>query len=268
MIEKTIVKSVEATGISPPNPSVIVDRFTNTTPTRQESPESSTSTLSGDDWIRLERAVRSAVKGQSSKDAQRLSRSLHHIAVQNQLLRYELEGLEEALVVKKNQEKPTEPLVLQQRQEYRGRSVVWSPRKVREARLRQSLKEREQKEQQLQKAETAGLKKAAQLYKLKIAEEKRVARQVAKVAREKEKAEKAEQVAARARQRAVQNAEKALRLSPKGKRKDSRPPTQHTKRRKLVVDAVGGGEASEALSPLTPVTTCRGRNVRFPDKRK
>ncbi|KAF2201574.1 hypothetical protein GQ43DRAFT_471665 [Delitschia confertaspora ATCC 74209] len=57
--------------------------------------------------------------------------------------------------------------------------------------LKQAVKEREEKELQLQKSERAELKKAPQLYKLKIAQEKRVARAEAKVVREKEKAEQA-----------------------------------------------------------------------------
>ncbi|KAK1807517.1 hypothetical protein LTR12_018135 [Friedmanniomyces endolithicus] len=92
------------------------------------------------------------------------------------------------------------------------------PRKVREACACQRVKEREEKEKQLQNAKSAELKKAAQLYKLNIAEEKRVAREAAKVVREKEKAGKAGQVAERARQREAQNAAKALQLSPKGNR--------------------------------------------------
>jgi len=86
------------------------------------------------------------VKDESSKEARRLSRSLYHILVQNQLLHYEIQGLKEALVVKKKHKKHSKPLNLQQRQEYHGGSVFWSPRKVREARVRQAAKEREKKE--------------------------------------------------------------------------------------------------------------------------
>jgi hypothetical protein len=189
--EEMILKSFKATGISPFNPEVILKRFTNTTPDEQESRESSALVLGGEDWRKLERLVRSTVKNQSSKDAQKLSRSLHHISVQNELLYHEIDGLKKALLVKKKHKKKGKPLSLQQRQEYHGGAVFWSPRKVREARVRQSVKEQEEKEQQLQKAEAKELKAAAQLYKLKTAEEKRVAREAVKAAREKEKAEKA-----------------------------------------------------------------------------
>ncbi|KAF2205058.1 hypothetical protein GQ43DRAFT_453375 [Delitschia confertaspora ATCC 74209] len=109
---------------------------------------------------------------------------------------------------------------------------------------------------------------AAQLYKLKIAEEKRAAREAAKAAREKEKAERAEQVAERARQREAENPAKALQLSPNGKRKVSNPLKRDTKRRKQVADAVGSGEASSVESLRPPIITRRGRNVKLPDKYK
>ncbi|KAK7178661.1 uncharacterized protein CC84DRAFT_1170159 [Paraphaeosphaeria sporulosa] len=57
----------------------------------------------------------------------------------------------------------------------------------------QSIKEREDKEEQLQEAETAELRKAAKLYREKIQQDKRFAREVAKEAKERERAEKAAQ---------------------------------------------------------------------------
>jgi hypothetical protein len=208
--EEMILKSFEATGISPFNPEVILKRFKKTAQdNNQGSRESSESVLSGDNWRELDRLVR-ATEQQSRKDAQKLSRSLHHISAKVQLLHHENTGLREALATKKKHKKKGKPLDLQQRQEYHGGAVFWSPSKVREARVRQSVKEQEEKEQKLQKAETAELRKAAKLYKEKIAEEKRVAREAAKVAREKERAEKA---AERARQKEAANAAKALQSS-------------------------------------------------------
>ena len=78
---------------------------------------------------------------------------------------------------------------------------------MREARTRQSIREREEKDQQLQKVDRAELKKAAKLYKEKIRQEKRVAREAARKEKEKERAEKAAQ---RAAQKSARNAEKAL----------------------------------------------------------
>ncbi|KAF1955114.1 hypothetical protein CC80DRAFT_416518, partial [Byssothecium circinans] len=218
---------------------------------------------SGSDWRKLDRLVRSTVEDQGSKDAQKLSRSLYYISVQNELLHHEINGLKEALLVKKKYKKNSKPLNLQQRQEYHGGAVFWSPRKVREARVRQSVKEQEDKEQKLQKAKTAKLRKAAKLYKEKIAEEKRVAREAAKVAKEKERAEKA---AERARKKEARDAAKALQLSKKGKRKALQPSTKSNKRQKHVVNAVATEEASGAALAAPPTTTRRGRNVKLPSK--
>ena len=201
--EARILKSFEATSISPLNPDVILQRFA----TEQDSYKSSTSGYSGEDWRKIERLVRSTVDDQSSRQARKLSSSLHHISVQNELLHNEIKGLRKALLIKKKHTKKSKPLDLQQRQEYHGGAVFWSPRKIREARVRQSIKEQEEKEQQLQKAETAELKKAAKLYKEKIAQEKRVAREAAKVAREEERAKKA---AERARKKEARNTAKAI----------------------------------------------------------
>jgi len=259
-----ILKSFKATSVSPFNPEVILKRFTTEQDSRERS-TSSTSAFSGEDWRRIERLVRSTVEDQSSKEARKLRSSLHHISVQNELLHNEVRGLRKALSIKKKHKKKGKPLDLQQRQEYHGGAVFWSPRKVREARARQSVKVQEEKEQQLQKDETAELRKAAKLYKEKIAEEKRVAREAAKVAREKEKAEKA---AERARKKEARNAAKALQTAQKGKRKASQPPTQSNKRQKRVVDAVVAAEASGAASAAPPRTTRHGRNVKLPSKYK
>ena len=127
------------------------------------------------------------------------------------------------------------------------------------------VQERTKQELQLQKAESAELKKAAQLYKLKIAEEKRVAREAANKVKKKEQAE---QTAERARQKEAQNAKKALQLSRKDKRPASRPPKRVIKRQKQMVDAVDGKVVVEAASAALTVTTRRGRDVNPPSKFK
>ena len=261
----TILKSFEATGISPINPDVILKRFTNTTPDEQESRESSTSALSASDWRKMEQLVRVAVKDRDTKEAKKLSQSLHSLQVQNELLHHENNGLREALAFKKKHKKHDKPLDLQQREEYHGGAVFWSPRKVREARARQVVKEREEKELQLQKSERIKQRKANKVYKEKIAQEKRVAREEAKVVSEKEKAD---QVAERARQKKAQNAKKAIKSSQKGKRPASKPPRGDIKQKKQVVEPVGGGEASGVASAAPPITTRRGRNVKLPGKYK
>jgi hypothetical protein len=266
--ETLILTAFQATGISPMDPNTILDRFTNTAPEQQGSRQSSTSGLSASYWRKMDRLVRVAVKDTATEEAKKLRGSLHSLQVQNELLHHENQGLREALTVKKKHTKRSQTLDLQQRKEYHGGAVFWSLRKVREARVRQTVKKREEKELQLQKAESAERKKAARLYKLEIAGEKRVAREAAKEVREKEKTEKAKQAAERARQREAQTATKSLQSSHKGKRKALQPLKQDSKRRKQVVDAVDSEETSEGALAARPKTTRRGRNVRLPDKYK
>jgi hypothetical protein len=91
-----ILSAFRSTEIAPFNPNVILQRFD----TEQSSRESSASALSAEDWRRLDRLVRSAVRDQGTADAKQLRSSLHHIAIQNQLLREEIGGLRQALRVK------------------------------------------------------------------------------------------------------------------------------------------------------------------------
>jgi hypothetical protein len=205
--ENMIINSFKATGISPFEPDIILKRFVNADPEEQESQESSASVLSGSDWRKIERLVKVVARGINDKETKKLSRLLHSISVQNEPLKHEVRGLREALASKKRVQKRNKPLDLQQRKEYDGGSVFWSPRKVREARVRQTVKEREEKELQSQKAERAEFKKADKLYKAGVLQEKRMARAKAKVAREQEKAE---QAATRAQKQSAQKAEKAL----------------------------------------------------------
>jgi hypothetical protein len=121
--ETTILKSFKATGIAPLNPNVVLKRFSNTTLDKQESRESSTSVLSTFNWRKMEQLVRVAVKDQATTEAKKLSRLLHSLQVQNELLHHENNGLREALAVKKKHKKHSKPLDLQQRKEYHGGAV-------------------------------------------------------------------------------------------------------------------------------------------------
>jgi hypothetical protein len=145
-----MLKAFEATGISLANAEVILKRFTLTPSGQDEDPESA---QHGDGSSRNEprKLFEVAVKDTAGDDAKRLSTSLHSLQVQNELLNHESQGLRAALVTKRKDTKKSKPLDLQQRQEYHGDAVFWSPRKVREARARESVKQREDEAEQLQK---------------------------------------------------------------------------------------------------------------------
>jgi hypothetical protein len=117
---QAIKRAFEVTGIYPPNPEVILGRFSQGD---SSSDESSTSVLSGEDWVKLESLIRRAVKDQSDKDVKKLSRSLHHISAQASILRGELRGLRAALNVRKRQEKKSYTLQVNKPHEYHGGAV-------------------------------------------------------------------------------------------------------------------------------------------------
>jgi hypothetical protein len=99
--ETTILKSFEATGMSLFNLDAILKRFITTNPDKQGSRESSTSVLSGSDWRKIERLMKVAAKGINNKETKTLSRSLHSISDQNELLKHKNKKLREALDAKK-----------------------------------------------------------------------------------------------------------------------------------------------------------------------
>lgn len=111
----------------------------------------------------MERLFSSAVKDLAEYSAKKLNLTLYYLHVQNELVNYENQGLREALQVKKKQSKKRRTLNLQHHQEYHSGAVLWSPRKLREARVRQRVKESLEAEEMLEKANAKELKHATKL---------------------------------------------------------------------------------------------------------
>ena len=261
--EKPILKSFEATGIWPMDPEVILKKFTKTTTTDQESRESSISLLSESDWRKMRQLVNAAVKDRSTKEAKKLTRQIHHLQVQNELLNYENRGLREALSAKKKQHRQSKSLHLQQRKGYHIRAVIWSPRKIREAQTRQVVKEREEKEKQRQKNERLEQRRLKKETKELEKCERRERREAAKVVREKERVFLA---AERERKKQEKGSQKTRQPSRKRNMKASRSSQRDIKRQKRVVEPVGSEELSGIASTAPPVTTRHGRNIKLPSR--
>ncbi|KAF1935980.1 hypothetical protein EJ02DRAFT_360224, partial [Clathrospora elynae] len=164
---------------------------------------------------------------------------------------------------KKKHKKKGKALDLQQRQEYHGGAVFWSPRKMREAYARETVRQRDEAEEKLQKAKTKELREAAKLLKKREAEGRRVERERLKGEREKKKAAKAAQYA---RQKEERDSVKALQLPQKGKRQASRPPTTSNKRQKPVGGQPGHDHVQDEPSGLPHKVTSCGRNIKLPSK--
>jgi flagellar biosynthesis GTPase FlhF len=226
--EDVVLRSFHVTGIAPLNPSIVVNKFIHEDSEDSSNTGSSTSVYSGKDWLKIESLVRNISTDRSSKDTRKILRSLHHISIQNELLHNEIVGLKNSLQRKKKHSKKSHTLPLQQRQEYHGGAVLWSPSKRREAEHRYDVVQRLDMEGKLRKADERKLAAAKKLSKEKEKEQRRVARKAAKEVREKEKADaaiqKAVQMAEKQRQKEERNASKALQLSQKSKRRASQAP--------------------------------------------
>jgi hypothetical protein len=250
--EQTIVRSFAATGIWPMDRERVMKRFPARPPNKRSNKPEST-------WREADRLLRAAAD-KSSSDLKKVSSLIHHLANRNELLTDENEGLREALTAKKKHSKKGKVLDLQQRQEYHGGAVFWSPRKKAEAEARDRTNERLAEEQKVQKVEMKELKAANALYNKKLKEERRVATAAKREAREKERAEKA---AKREREKAVQNTKPAIQTSHKGKRKASATTTPKAKRQKRS----GGAAAPAEVVPAVPAKVARsGRAVKLPTR--
>lgn len=150
--KQLVEKSFSATGIWPMEREVITQRFVKKAANQGDDSLNEASANRPNTWLQLERLLRAAVAGESSESAQKLSELLHHLQVDNELVHGENEGLREALVVKKKHKKHGRALDLQQREEYHGGAVLWSPRKVHEANVRLDVKDQEEHQEKLAKA--------------------------------------------------------------------------------------------------------------------
>ncbi|KAI1665406.1 Pogo transposable element [Pyrenophora tritici-repentis] len=247
-----IKRSFEATGIHPPNPEVVLKKFAKEA---SDSEESSTSVLSGEDWLKLKSIVRREVRDQSNKDVKKLQRSLHHIAAQNTLLRGEVRGLRNSLAIKKRRDNKSYTLQLDNHPEYHGGAILWSPKRVQQARDDQVSRQQQAEQLQLQKAEIAEMKEKARLCKLQLQKEKRVERERLREERRKVAAAK---LAEKQHQKPLNNARKVIQLPQKGKRKASQPHKPATKRQKRV----GVAPAVVGVASVAPATPARSRRSR------
>jgi hypothetical protein len=263
--QELILRSFETTGISPLQPNVILQRFAKDTPEASDGSTSSSSVYSGKDWLKIETLLRKVVRDESSKELRKISRSLHHISVQNQLLHHENQGLKEVLKTQKKHRNKSKALQFQPRNEYHGGAEFYSPSRVEKARSDERTKQQNQKAEELRKAEMAKLRHANKLYNEKIAQERREQRAREKEERERVRAEKAEEAAERKAQRErdkqARGAEKAIQLPQRGKRKAPQSAAPRKKQNRGAVAAQRGVVAAEPPAAPRTHTTRSGRTA-------
>jgi hypothetical protein len=189
--EKNVLSSFASTGISPFNPNVILQQYINSDSNTSSDSEDYAQVYEGEDWRLLNRVAKRATTEASSHDANAVLQSLHHIAIQNQLLQAENDGLRDALVHKKRGQSKGKALALLQHYEYWGPEMMWTPRSFREAKVRMRQAQEEKDKEEREKSEMKELQRANKLYNDKIAEEAKAQRARDAEARRKAKAQRA-----------------------------------------------------------------------------
>ena len=95
--ENLISKAFTATGISPVNPDVILDRFRHISPDSLESVSSGSTAYSAEDWLKACTTLQAEVKDSRSVGARKLGQTIHHLSSQVELLQVEVDGLRKKL---------------------------------------------------------------------------------------------------------------------------------------------------------------------------
>jgi hypothetical protein len=267
--KETVLKSFEATGIWPKDPEKILKRFYYT-PRDNENFLPVTPPPDTSDWRHIRLIARAAVKDMESAEAKELIYSLYGMQVKADLTTFENEGLRYALEVRKTQRTKGKSLNLQQRKEYRGSAVMWSPRKFRESCVREAVRLKQVEEEKLQKRDRKEMKANAILYRKQQANEKQEARKLVQEERRKEKEKKAQEVAERKQQkekemRAAETRKiaQSSQITPATTSKKQVPKRKRVERCTGTVSGGQGGESSQA--PPTKVTRT-GRNITIPKK--
>lgn len=264
--ETLVLSAFRATGISPLNANVILDRFRHTSQSRSPSISSGTSAYSGDDWLKACSLLRAEVKDPRSKGARKLGQTIHHLSIQNELLNEEIAGLRTTLnLQKKKKSQPNKQLQLPPNEEYHGGAMMWSPRAFQQARARMDVQAQKDRDEALKRAEMKELRAANKRYNDMIAEERRVKRVREKEDRVRLQAVKAAEVAERKaekeRQKQARDAKKDVQTSQLGKRKASQSAAPRKKQNR---GGVGGGSRPivRERSPSPPPTfNRRGRKI-------
>jgi hypothetical protein len=262
-----IMRAFKCTGISPPDPTPILSRFNPAPPPEQDSRERSTSVLSASDWRKIDRLLKVVADTGDSKEARKLSRTIHSISTQKQLQDVEIQGLQEALKTKKRRKIKGKTLPLGQPDEWQGGAVFWSPARVQRARDSLSQQETQALELQHQKAREKEIKASNKQLKARLLQEKRVARAAAREARTRERADAADKRRLRAQARkAQQQHQRRLKIAKNGSQKGFKATPKVTKRQRLTL-APGrvNREASATPAPATP-SSRSGRAIKTPSR--
>jgi hypothetical protein len=249
--EQVILKSFEVTGIWPMDSDIMVLRSLYPS----ENEDSSSLNSSEYNSRRMERLVQTILRENCRYESTKLSRSVHDLSVQNELLYQGFQTLIHALVSKEKNKKKVKTLLLQQHRASCSRAAFRLTTNDGEAIAREVVRKRDETEKKLPKVEENKLKITAQSNKEKKTAEKQIERMTAKMAEE------------RTRQKYDQNSANPRPLSRIDKRKAEKPPQDtglQTKRRNQTSGASGGVQVPEPIPALPLKKTRSGREVKPP----
>jgi hypothetical protein len=262
----TILKAFEATGLSPLNPEVILNRFNQPAQSGQLS-DSDSSALSASDWRKIRQLVDRAVADRDQQKILKLNRTIHQLSIRSVLAEHEIKRLKEALINEKKRRKRGKALPLEAEEEYHGGAVFWSPRKVKEARDRQLQQGLEEEQQRLQKAEIARDREAQRQAKAQAIEARRKARAEARISRQAAKArEAADRASRQAARRAQQRLQQAQKTAQKGKKRNTKASIKAALKKRVAAQPRGSSEASRAAASPPLSQSRHGRAIKLPSK--
>jgi hypothetical protein len=170
-----VLKAFEATGLSPLNPDVILERF---------EPDSSDggSDSSGSQlisWNQLNRRFREVVKDENDRRTQHLRLAFHHLYCFAEINQHQVNELEQALATKKKRRKPGKALRDPDSDRESGGAKWWSPRSIQRQILQIEAEQEEARLEEVHKAQKVAQQKRQKAIKDRKKEEAAAARRVA-----------------------------------------------------------------------------------------
>jgi hypothetical protein len=255
--ESSILHAFRATGLSPFNPEVILQKFR----TIATNSDRDVSVESASNW----RAIRQLLnQSTSSRSISALNRILMKLSADTAFLQRENEQLRAALIDERQRKERIQPGTLELSDDYHGGATFWSPRKVREARHQYEQKQRDHEELQRQKAIAVKAREERKLLKAQELDARRRARAQAKLDRERQKAEAAAHRIAR--QAAHKRLQKAIKISQRGKKPTFKRSTELASKNIIVGSSSGGAQrANRSAAPPSPRSRS-GRPIKLPIK--
>jgi hypothetical protein len=164
------------TGLYPFNLELVIQKFTKKIDSRPSSSESGASIIPAEDWRRLDKLIKAAVRDIYDEKAIQLRETVSHFSTYTILLQDKIGGLERALI--NARKRPNNPLLLGLSSEQDGGALFMSPSKVQQARdgISQKDEQARKDDEKLQRRLAKQAKETKKAEKAQIRQEKRIQR--------------------------------------------------------------------------------------------